>query len=296
MKSMNFSLGMSMSGIVAVIVATMASPASAQPPWLQNTPLDPSTYPGAIKDVGQAASQVLQGVLPRAPQPSVSGLDVLTPPHMDRDGFIYSGTTNTSQSRNRVGRGLLHINAQGIAFWYSSYHDYGGRVNSPVRAYERYDRPQASQHPLGMSKPPSAGPGRPPGPGMMPQGPGFPTGPGMPQGLGFPTGPGMMPQGPGFPTGPGMPQGPDLTAGQGIPAGPGLMPGQDPSAGGQPQFQYALRIDPSNGQIFQGTFAGQQLVAEQVVGQAQLLQNQITGSMDWVPPPGFPVNPVQAVQ
>jgi hypothetical protein len=106
---MNFSLGMSMTGIVAVIVATMAPSASAQPPWLQNTPLDPSTYPGAIKDVGQAASQVFQGVLPRAPQPSVSGLDVLTPPHMDHDGFIYSGTTNTSQSRNRVGRGQLHM-------------------------------------------------------------------------------------------------------------------------------------------------------------------------------------------
>jgi hypothetical protein len=72
---------------------------------------------------------------------SSSGLSVLTPPRMDPDGYIYSGTTRSDYPSSRVGRGKLLLDAAGHGWWHSSYSDVGGGVKSPVRAFAKYDRP-----------------------------------------------------------------------------------------------------------------------------------------------------------
>lgn len=114
---------------------TLAAPAAAQGVRsLFNGDYDPT--------VRGNKTGVRIDVVPRFPRPqeSTSGLTVITPPSMDRDGYISGGSSRSDYGQNRVGRGTLSYDSEGRAFWYSNYRNNFGSVQSPVRAYPKYDR------------------------------------------------------------------------------------------------------------------------------------------------------------
>lgn len=82
---------------------------------------------------------------------SVSNVYVAVPPHIDRDGRIWSGSGSGGGSGSVVGRANLKLESDGSAYWYSNYANGYGRVQSPVRAFLKYDRPNPANR-LGQVK------------------------------------------------------------------------------------------------------------------------------------------------
>jgi hypothetical protein len=69
---------------------------------------------------------------------SYSDLPVVTPPRIDRDGNIWSGSSRGPE--RIIGKATLKHDSQGRAYWVSSYRNSNGRVKSPVRAQSKYDK------------------------------------------------------------------------------------------------------------------------------------------------------------
>lgn len=116
-------------GIACCVSAGSAEAQFPRPPRLPrltNTPFDPNTWRLPINRPGSGQN--------------VSGLQVVTGPHIDANtGRIYSGSGNSSQNESVVGQAQM-VHYQGRAYWVSNYSNRYGRVNSPVRAPSRFDR------------------------------------------------------------------------------------------------------------------------------------------------------------
>lgn len=100
-------------------------------------------------------------IFPRREE-SVSTIQSVAPPHIDRDGQIWSGSGSGGGSGRVVGRAKLQFDASGAAYWHSNYANGYGRVQSPVRAFAKYDRVTKANQ-LGQSKagrPTSGGPSK----------------------------------------------------------------------------------------------------------------------------------------
>ena len=69
-----------------------------------------------------------------------SDIQVVTPPHIDRDGDIWCGSGSGGRSGSAVGKAKLTYDHQGRAYWTSHYRNNYGQVTSPVRANSKYDK------------------------------------------------------------------------------------------------------------------------------------------------------------
>jgi hypothetical protein len=71
-------------------------------------------------------------------EPSSSEIQVVTPPSIDRNGNIWSGSGSGGRGGSIVGKARLQYSGD-QAYWVSNYRNRYGRVRSPVRA-PQHDR------------------------------------------------------------------------------------------------------------------------------------------------------------
>src|SRR5205085_2769670 len=90
------------------------------------------------------------------PSESMSQTAVVTPPSIDGNGVVYSGSGAGGDVGTPVGRATIQFNQQGLAFWVANYSNVYGSAE-PVRA-PQYDRPAGNMN-LGGPRPGTGNPG-----------------------------------------------------------------------------------------------------------------------------------------
>ena len=112
--------------ITAVLLPALCVVAAPRPSLAQHWILRP-------RDWGK------KGVILLPPKKETySDLPVITPPRIDRNGNVWSGSSRGPA--RIIGKATLRHDSRGRAYWVSSYRNSYGRVKSPVRAHGKYDK------------------------------------------------------------------------------------------------------------------------------------------------------------